>query len=218
MKNPFRDETAAFHLVLLTLGYFGLIALASWISGWLGLATFVILTVGAALALRSGRTRRERLHVEHSPVDDTRRLLVVANETVGGRELLELVRDRARPGTIVHVVAPALNSRLRTWTSDEDGARAAAEQRLESSIEHLGQADIPATGEVGDGDPLLAAEDALRLFPADEIVVSTHPAGRSSWLERGVVSAMSERFDVPVTHVVVDLERQGDGPRDRDTS
>jgi GABA permease len=52
-----------------------------------------------------------------------------------------------------------------------------------------------------------AVEDALRLFGADEIVVSTHPEGRSHWLERGVVEALRQRYDVPVTHVVVDLER-----------
>ena len=65
---------------------------------------------------------------------------------------------------------------------------------------------IEARGEVGDGDPLQAIEDALRTFGADEIVISTHPAGRSNWLERGVVGAARERFDVPVTHVVVDLD------------
>ena len=49
-------------------------------------------------------------------------------------------------------------------------------------------------------------EDALRTFGADEIVISTHPEGRSNWLERGVVNAARERFEVPITHVVVDLE------------
>ena len=63
-----------------------------------------------------------------------------------------------------------------------------------------------ARGEIGDGDPLQALEDALREFPADEIVVSTHPPGRSHWLEQGVVENARMRFDVPVTHVVVDLE------------
>jgi GABA permease len=64
---------------------------------------------------------------------------------------------------------------------------------------------IEARGEVGDVDPLVAIEDAVRLFHPDEIVVSTHPVGKSNWLERGVVGAVRERFDVPVTHVVVDL-------------
>jgi len=208
VKNPLRDEAAAFKLVWLSLGYFGLIALASWISTWLGIAVFVVLSIAALIALRGGRQRRGSLRVERSGVDDTHRLLVVANETVGGRELLDLVRRRARPGTSVLVLSPALNSRVRTWTSDEDGAREAAQVRLDASIEQLAAVGVQALGEIGDGDPVQAVEDALRSFPADEIVLSTHPPGRSHWLERGVVLAVRERFDLPVTHVVVDLERQ----------
>jgi hypothetical protein len=208
VKNPLRDEAAAFKLVWLSLGYFGLIALAAWISTWLGLAVFVVLSIVGLIALRGGRQRRGSLRVERSGVDDTHRLLVVANETVGGRELLDLVRRRSRPGTSVLVVSPALNTRVRTWTSDEDGAREAAQQRLDASIDQLAAVGVQAQGEIGDGDPVQAVEDALRSFPADEIVLSTHPPGRSHWLERGVVVAVRERFDVPVTHVVVDLERQ----------
>lgn len=208
MRNPLRDETAAFQLVLLSLGYFGLIALASWISSWLGLAVFVVLTGAALAALRGGRQRRASLHVEHAAVDDTRRVLVVANETVGGRELLDAVRERAVPGAAVLVVAPALNSRVRTWASDEDHARHEAQRRLDDSLDRLLQAGVRARGEIGDGDPVQAIEDALRSFPADEIVLSTHPPGRSNWLERGVVGTVRERFDVPVMHVVVDLEQQ----------
>jgi hypothetical protein len=208
VKNPLRDEAAAFKLVWLSLGYFGLIALASWISTWLGIAVFVVLSIAALVALRGGRQRRGSLRIERSGVDDTHRLLVVANETVVGRELLDLVRRRARPGTSVLVLSPALNSRVRTWTSDEDGAREAAQLRLDASIEQLAAVGVRAQGEIGDGDPVQAVEDALRSFPADEIVLSTHPPGRSHWLERGVVLAVRERFDLPVTHVVVDLERQ----------
>ena len=105
----------------------------------------------------------------------------------------------------VLLVCPALNSKLRTWTSDEDGARAAAQERLDECLSRLGDAGVTARGEIGDGDPLQALEDALRTFPADEIVVSTHPPGRSNWLEQGVVENARMRFDVPVTHVVVDL-------------
>ena len=68
-------------------------------------------------------------------------------------------------------------------------------------------AGIDARGEIGDGDPLQAIEDALRTFAPDELVISTHPAGRSHWLERDVVGGARERFALPVRHVVVDLER-----------
>ena len=84
MRNPLRDESAAFQFVLLSLGYFGLIALASWISTWLGLVVFAVLSVAALIALRGGRQRQSALHVERAGVDDTHRVLVVANETVGG--------------------------------------------------------------------------------------------------------------------------------------
>ena len=103
------------------------------------------------------------------------------------------------------LVCPALNSRVRTWTSDEDPARAEAQSRLDRSLERLAEAGVSARGAIGDGDPLQALEDALREFPADEIVVSTHPPGRSHWLEQGVVEQARLRYDVPVTHVVVDL-------------
>ena len=104
------------------------------------------------------------------------------------------------------VVCPALNSQVRHWVSDEDGARAAAQRRLDASLTRLRREGIQADGEVGDGDPLQAMEDALRTFGADEIVISTHPEGRSNWLERNVVGGARDRFDVPITHVVVDLE------------
>jgi GABA permease len=81
----------------------------------------------------------------------------------------------------------------------------AAQDRLDSSLAAMRAAGIEARGEIGDGDPLQAIEDALRTFAPDELVISTHPEGRSHWLERGVVTAARERFALPVTHVVVDL-------------
>jgi hypothetical protein len=108
----------------------------------------------------------------------------------------------------VLVVSPALNSPLRHWVSDQDQARAAAQERLSRSLARLAEEGIDARGEVGDGEPLQAIEDALRSFGADEIIISTHPEGRSQWLERGVVTGARTRFDVPITHVVVDLEAE----------
>lgn len=208
MRNPFRDEGAAFRLVLAAVVYCGLIAAGSVISPWAGLAVFVLLTAGAVWYVRTGRAEQPARHRVVGAAHP-HRVLVVANETVEGAELLTEVRSRARAGEAeVFVVSPALNSRLRHWLSDEDGARAAAEHRLARSLDRLRGEGLDARGEVGDADPLQAVEDALREFGADEIVLSTHPEGRSHWLERGVVAAVRERFDVPVTHVVVDLERQ----------
>jgi GABA permease len=147
--------------------------------------------------------------VTHVGPPDELRVLVVANETVGGAELMDAIGERARSGrTRFLVVCPALTSRLRTWTSDEDGARSAAQRRLETTLARLASAGIEAQGAIGDLDPLVAMEDAVRTFHPDEIVVSTHPEGRSNWLERGVVAAARERFDLTVTHVVVDLAQE----------
>ena len=60
-------------------------------------------------------------------------------------------------------------------------------------------------------DPGPAGPRALRHFPADEVVISTHPPQRSRWLERGVVARAEESLPLPVTHVVVDLEAERQG-------
>jgi hypothetical protein len=211
MANPFRSEAEAYRFLLLTIGYFAAIVIATLVGGrWLGLAVFVGLTlVGLWWLLR----RRPEAPVRTAPprrgADDERRILVIANETVGGEKLREEIRRRAEGyREQVLVVCPALNSPLRHWASDEDNARAQAQQRLDASIGRLAAAGVDATGEVGDAEPLQAIEDALRTFGADEIIVSTHPEGRSNWLEKGVVTRARERFAVPITHVVVDLEAE----------
>lgn len=208
MESPFRSEAAAFRLLLVTIGAFALIVAASWVAPWLGLLTFVALTAGAVwLYLRQRPPATPPQAIEHVGAPDERRVLVVANETVGGEELMSAISELALSGKAEFlVVCPALNSRLKTWTSDEDPARAQAQRRLDATLARLASVGIEARGDVGDVDPLVAIEDGVRLFRPDEIVVSTHPEGRSNWLERGVVAAVRERFDVPVTHVVVDLE------------
>jgi GABA permease len=206
VKNPLRDEASAFQVVLITLGGAVLVVLAAWINTWLGLAVFIVL-VGAALwAIRGGLMQRPpQAHVVHDG-GGARKILVIANETVGGEELFTLLGTKAEDvDEEMLLICPALNSRVRTWTSDEDPARADALDRLDACLARLATAGVSARGEIGDGDPLQALEDALREFPADEIVVSTHPPGRSHWLEQGVVEQARHRYDVPVTHVVVDL-------------
>jgi nucleotide-binding universal stress UspA family protein len=146
--------------------------------------------------------------------DNERRILVVANETVGGARLREEIRSRSEGyEEQVFVVCPALNSPLRHWASDEDGARVQAQQRLNTSLARLREAGVDAKGEIGDAEPLQAMEDALRLFGADEIIISTHPEGRSHWLEKGIVEGARERFAVPITHVVVDLHAEAEQPK-----
>ena len=210
MRNPLRSEADAFQFLLVALGYFALIVLAATIETWLGVAVFVLLTaIGFWLWLRARSTEPPLPTTVAPGTEDVRRVLVIANETVGGNVLFDVIAERAEGvAEEVLVVCPALNSPLRTWVSDEDGARAKARERLDATLGRLAAAGIQARGEVGDGDPVQAIDDALRTFGADEIVISTHPEGRSNWLERGVVSTARERFPVPIRHVVVDLEAE----------
>ncbi len=210
MESPFRSEAAAFRFLLITIGAFALIVVASWIDRWLGVAVTIALAAAAVVVyMRQRGPQAPQRSVEHVGDPDERRVLVVANETVGGEELMHVIGDLAIAGRAeFFVVCPALNSRLRTWTSDEDGARAQAQKRLDSTLARLSTIGIEARGTIGDLDPLVAIEDAVRIFHPDEIVLSTHPPGRSHWLERGVVQAVKGRYDLPVNHVVVDLEHQ----------
>jgi hypothetical protein len=211
MINPLRSEAEAFRFLIASIVYFGAIVIASVVGGkWVGLGVFLALTAGVlgwwAHARREERPPRTGAR-PHAAGE--RRILVVANETVGGHTLRSVILERSLDvREEVLVVTPALNSPLRHWVSDEDGARAAAQERLDTSLAKLAAAGVQARGEVGDGDPLQAIEDALRTFGADEIILSTHPEGRSHWLERGVVAKARERFAVPITHVVVDLEAE----------
>jgi GABA permease len=136
-------------------------------------------------------------------------LLIVANETVEGSALIDTVREIALSHDAdVFVVAPALNSRLRHWMSDSDAAHAAAEARLAGCLTRLRAAGVRAVGEVGDADPMRAIEDAIHVFPADEIVIGTHPEERSNWLAHDLVGRACARWSLPVAHVVVDLATQ----------
>jgi nucleotide-binding universal stress UspA family protein len=212
MINPLRSEAEAYRFVLLSVGYFAAIVIATLALGrWAGLAVFTALTLaGVVYVVRARRAEPPRQAVpSRRGREDERRILVIANETVGGERLREEIKRRSEGyAEQVLVVCPALNSPLRHWASDEDAARAQAQQRLTASLTRLRQLGIDAKGEVGDGEPLQAMEDALRLFGADEIIISTHPEGRSHWLERGIVEGAKERFAVPITHVVVDLEAE----------
>jgi nucleotide-binding universal stress UspA family protein len=210
MESPFRSEAAAFRFLLITIGAFALIVLTSWMSPLLGFITFLALSAAAvAVYLRQRGPEPEATQVTPFGDPSERRVLVVANETVAGEELLSTISTLAlSQQTRFRVVCPALNSRLKTYTSDEDPAREAAQERLGVTLARLASVGIEASGEVGDGDPLVAVDDAVRTFGPNEIVISTHPPGRSNWLEKGVVDSVRARYDVPVTHVVVDLESQ----------
>jgi hypothetical protein len=208
VRNPFRSEADAFYAVLGIGAGAAAVGVAAWLGGaWAGIGVLLVLGTATAVWLFTA-TRQPPLPSAVRPGrDDEWRILVVANETLDGDALYEAVRlASAAEGARVHVVCPALNRPLQMWVSDEDAAIAAAHVRLDESLARLSRVGIPATGTVGDSDPLQAIDDVLRVEGADAIVISTHPPGRSHWLERGLVERAAQRFGLPITHVVVDLE------------
>src|SRR3712207_6453193 len=141
------------------------------------------------------------------------RILVVANETVGGRALIDAVRSHGeaahksgRPFE-VRVVCPQ-NQPKHGYMIYDESVRTAAENRLRTTIEQLRAVGIEATGEVLDPDPYHATMDALNGFTADQIVISTHPGPRSGWLRRDLIDRVRDATDCPVEHVVVDLDEE----------
>jgi hypothetical protein len=139
---------------------------------------------------------------------DRHRVLVIANETVAGAELQTTLIQRLEQSPEIRVVCPILPSRAHYITSDIDRELADARSRLDRTLAWATQSGLRAHGQVSPATPLEAVADALRSFPADEIIVSTHPAERSRWLESGLVEQLRADLDIPVHHVVVDVTRQ----------
>jgi GABA permease len=212
MHNPLRSEADAFRWVVVigvgAVSVIGLTLLTRPVFGVVWAAALV--GFGAGVAYRNSRGSLPRNVALTQGGDGKYRLLVVANETVGGGALITEIRDRSRNrDSEILVVTPALvASRASHWASDVDEAMELARQRMELSLIAIGEQGLKAKGEIGDSDPNMAIEDALRVFPADEIVISTHPPERSRWLEHGVVERAREQIDLPITHVVVDLEAE----------
>jgi hypothetical protein len=137
------------------------------------------------------------------------RILVLANETIGGEKLLAAIRERAREGDVhFHVVVPTVRPRHGNVIYDE-AVRDSAQIRVDLALAFAHAERISATGEVGDQDPFNAAMDAIREHPVDELIVSTLPAGQSAWLKRDLIARLEEATGKPVHHVVVNLKRDG---------
>jgi hypothetical protein len=215
MHNPLRSEAEMFRIVVLV----GLFALPVIILGLAVSATAGAVMLGVELLIAAwllwDRTRGVEPHEAQVAAsgDNVYRLLVVANETVGGRALLSEIESRSagHPRSEILVVVPVLApSRLAHLAHDVDDALGEAKARLEHSLRTMASAGLKARGYVGDHhDPNTAIEDALREFAADEVIISTHPPERSRWLEGGVVERARRDIPLPVTHVVVDLQAEG---------
>jgi hypothetical protein len=133
-----------------------------------------------------------------------KRILALVSEPVSGEALKSAMPPGDAEEAEVLVVAPALNTRTRFWLSDTDDAIRRADEVQEESVERMEEEGVDAAGDTGESDPLLALQDALQTFPADEIVIFTHPDGGTNWAEEGVVEAAESRFEAPVRHLLVD--------------
>lgn len=217
MINPLKSEEDAFRFVLIVVALLApvvIVAIAFSTGAALAVAGGLLVGLLVGLFVLKREEPQPKAALRPRPADDTHRVLVVANETLSGRALRSEISGRSHGGrTDLRVVCPALNTKIRHWTNEEDQARADAQQRLERLLQGLRGEGFEAEGDIGDDDPVQAMEDALRRFPADEVIISTHPPGRSNWLEHDVVHRAQERFDLPVTHVVVDLERERESAR-----
>src|SRR6478752_5939716 len=133
-------------------------------------------------------------------------ILVVANETLGGRSLLERIKEKAA-GDELHVIVcvPRTNPRHGNVIFD-DAVFDAAQVRIDLARKVLREEGISAIGEVGDPDPYSATMDAIAEYEPDEVLISTFPAASSGWLRRDLIERISDAAGIPVDHVVVDLD------------
>jgi len=139
--------------------------------------------------------------------DGVRHILVVANETVAGRSLLDAVRTRAAQGPIRVTVISPQNAPRAGYVVYADERRSVAERRLRGTLDLLHEAGIAARGAIVDPDPLQAIRDALEEYGPDELIVSTHPEQRSGWLRGNLIDrARKAAGEIPLEHVVVDLD------------
>ncbi len=129
------------------------------------------------------------------------RLLVLTSAPVTAGQLRDALPGEADPTDAeVMVVAPALHdSALRFWLSDADAAIARAEEVRAESLDRLGEAGVPASGDIGESDPEDAIDDALKTFPADRILVFTHGGDEQRYREDVDADALQSRLGIPVT-------------------
>jgi hypothetical protein len=130
-------------------------------------------------------------------------LLVVANQTVDSPDLIDALAGRAERGPIsATLLVPA------AWSERE-----AATSRMEQAIAALRERGVEADGMIGDGDPIVAVQEAWNPGRFDEVVVSTLPAGSSRWMTTGLPSRVAKLTDCTTTHVEARPERDA-APRE----
>jgi hypothetical protein len=214
MRLPVRSEADAFFIawglalvigVALLLGYL--------LAPLVGIVFFIAVALAALVwdVATEDPERRTSLmrDAEESPDAGARsRVLVIANEALAGSALREELLGLGEPKPELQVVAPVLPPRLHYIVSDIDRERAEARERLQATLAWAREHGFEAGGRVGDfNDPVAAIGDELRELGAEHVVVATHPPERENWVEQGILEHVRKELRLPVTHVVVDRER-----------
>jgi hypothetical protein len=136
-------------------------------------------------------------------------ILVVANETLGGRSLLDAVRSRAAEGEVRFVICVPQNRPRSGLVVYDDAVFDAAQVRVDLALEFIRAEHIQVIGEVGDPDPYTATIDAVHAYRPSEIIISTYPETRSGWLRRDLIDRVRDASGLPVEHVVADPDTEG---------
>lgn len=205
-------EFSAIPITIVLLGALGILMWAFTAGLWAWVAVGVVALVAlVAVALFLMSRPRHPSVPEHPSLpegaaphleDGLHRVLVIADEDCAPVDLGAAIAEYETTRTEAFVIAPALGTRTARWTSD-DHAYEEAGKHLEATLSALTELNVRARGHVGSHDPLQAADDGLREFPADEIVFAVHPAGAANWLEDGVVESAKARYSIPVRDLVV---------------
>jgi hypothetical protein len=204
-------EFMAIWLIVGILGVLFVLFAAASVGLWAWLLVGAVgLVVCAVLALRVAKVHRhpvdrdEPVGVRPSADDSVHRVLVIADDSCTPESLQAAIDEHADGQAIeAFVVAPALGSRLDRWTGDQQGYDEATEH-LDGTLRALEGIGVQARGRIGSKDPIQAADDGLREFPADQLVLAVHAAEDQKWLEEDAVDAARERYHVPVTVIVVE--------------
>jgi len=210
VRSPFHSEQEAFRfLLLLILGLLPVVLAAALGPTWLALAVLAVVLVILAARVAQLRMRKLRglaLPVKMAPPHmgsaAERRVLVVANDTLGEEALLrEVERLACVPDTHLLLLVPALISPGARLTGAIDGLLDQARVRLKTALDRVGHGLVVA-GEISEADPLQAIEDTFAIFAPDEVIVSTRSERAASGLEPRLAGLVRERFAVPVRHLV----------------
>lgn len=136
-------------------------------------------------------------------------VLVVANETIGGRKLLDAIRARAAEEDVRFVLCVPQNRPKAGLVIYDEAVFDAAQARVDLALSFMHAEGFDAIGEVGDPDPYTATMDAVHAYRPREIIISTYPATRSGWLRRDLVERVQQASGLPVEHIVADPDTEG---------